>query len=116
MATAADTRDLVPPEPTALSTLWLVGLAAYGAGDTVTTLAVIRSPTHLELNPLVAAAVARLGAVGVVGLKLLAVACCAWLCLQYGLRDDDRLFTYSPPALLCVLGLVTTVGNLAVLA
>ncbi|MEF8774675.1 MAG: hypothetical protein V5A37_08155 [Halobacteriales archaeon] len=116
MATAAETRRFRVPAPATLSVLWLVALLAYGAGDTATTLAVIHSPTHLELNPLVAAAVARFGAAGVVGLKLLAVVCCGWLCLQYGLRDDDGLFTYGPPALLCVLGLVTTVGNLAVLA
>jgi hypothetical protein len=113
MTTAADVRDLSTPLPAALSLLWLLALAAYVAGDTATTLAVVRSPSHLELNPVVGTAVGRFGAAGVVGLKLLAVACCAWLCVRYGLRDDDRLFTYGPPALLCVLGLVTTAGNLA---
>ncbi len=115
MATAADTRAIRVPVPTALSLLWLVALVAYGAGDTTTTLAVIHSPELLELNPLVAAAVGRFGVAGLVGLKLLAVAFCAGLCIRYGLRDDDRLFTYGPPALLVGFGILTTGGNLALI-
>jgi len=99
-----------------LVTLWLVALGAYGVGDTATTLAVFASPVHQELNPAVGAAVARFGAAGVVALKLLAVGVCAGLTLRWGLRDGDRLFAYGPPSLLCVLGVATTLGNLAILA
>jgi hypothetical protein len=116
MATAADARDLVLPVPAVFSVLWVLALVAYGAGDTATTLAVVSSPAHAELNPVVAAAVGRFGTAGVLGLKLLAVAACAWLCVHYGVRDDDRLFTYGPPVLLCVLGVATTGANLAILA
>jgi hypothetical protein len=115
MATATDAPDTPLPLPARLAALWLVALIAYGAGDTATTLAVVDAPATVELNPLVAGAISRFGAAGVVGLKSLAVAACAWLCVGYGLRDGDWLFTYGPPVLLVVLGFVTTAANLAIL-
>lgn len=115
MATAAETRDYRVPLPRTFFALWVVALLAYGVGDTATTLAIVGSPVHHELNPVVGAAVGRFGVAGVAGLKLLAVAFCAGMAYRWGIGDGDRLFTYGPPALLCVLGILTTVGNLAVL-
>ena len=98
------------------ATLWVLAILAYAGGDTLTTLAVVRSPGHLEANPVMAAAVARFGGAGAVALKLLAVIACGWVSVRYGLRDDDPLFACWPPALLVVMGTATSLANLGLLA
>lgn len=100
----------------AFSAAWLFALAAYGVGDVVTTIALVWfSPFHVEANPVIAAAIGAFGGGGFLAVKLLVFYLCIGISVWYGARDDDSLLFYGPPAVLCVLGLVTTGANLALL-
>lgn len=95
--------------------LWLLALLAYGVGDTATTLAVMASPLHAELNPVVGGAVAAFGTGGLFVLKLAAFSVCSALSLRGDLLDDSFL-RYMPPAVLGAVGVTTTAVNLGLLA
>lgn len=100
----------------AFQTTWLLALAAYGVGDVVTTIALVWfSPLHAEANPLLALAIERFGALGLVGLKLLAFYVALGASVWVGLDDEDPLSFYGPPLVLFGVGVVVTCYNLGLL-
>lgn len=91
--------------------LWTVALATYGVGDTVTTVALLWfSESVNEFNALVVLAVENFGLAGLVGLKLLAFGAALGVCLA-GVRSDDPVLYYLPPAALSVVGGFVTAFN-----
>ena len=98
------------------SRAWLLALAAYGVGDVVTTIALVYfSPFHVEANPIIAAAIAAFGGGGFLAVKLLVFYACIGVSVWAGALEDDPLLFYGPPALLAVLGFLTTAFNVALL-
>ena len=95
--------------------VWLLALLAYGLGDTATTVGVVASPLHAEVNPVVGGAVAAFGTGGLLALKLVAFSVCLALGRWGALRDDPFL-RHMPPAVLAAVGLTTTTVNLGLLA
>lgn len=92
--------------------LWLLATGAFGVGDTVTTIALIRySETVVEGNPVLRVAVEQFGQMGLVGLKLFAFFACLALCLDAA-RAEDKLWYYAPPVVLTLAGCFTTVYNI----
>lgn len=95
--------------------MWALVLATFGAGDGVTTAAIIwMSPTHTEANPVVRAAVGSFGAGGLVGVKLLTIGICLALSL-WASTDDDQFMWYFPPITLVLVGTMTTLINIGLL-
>ena len=98
------------------TSVWLLAIATYGVGDIATTVGVVWfSPGHVEANPVVAAAIAAFGPAGLFGVKLVAFYSCLAIALWFGVRDDDPLLYYLPPACLAVTGSIATVSNLHLL-
>ncbi|MEF8790475.1 MAG: hypothetical protein V5A61_10130 [Haloarculaceae archaeon] len=96
--------------------VWAAAAATYGAGDTLTTLAVVwYGAAVVETNPVVAVATSAGGVPALVALKLLAFLACLALALDAGGRAD-RLGFYLPPATLAVLGAFATTTNVLLLA
>lgn len=96
--------------------VWATAAATYGAGDTLTTLAVIwYSTTVVEANPVVAFVTSTAGVPGLVVLKLAAFLACLCLALDAARRADSLGF-YFPPAMLAVLGAFASTTNLLLLA
>lgn len=96
--------------------VWILALLTYGAGDLLTTVAVVSSPLHAEANPVVGTVIAAFGGGGVLGLKVVIISACFGLSVWGGLRDDDLFLLYMPPTILTVIGAVTTTFNLGLLA
>ncbi len=93
------------------SSLWTVALATYGVGDTVTTVALLWFVGSVsEANGLVRLATENFGLGGLVGLKLLAFGVALGVCVA-GVRSNDRVLYYLPPAALAVLGAFLTAFN-----
>lgn len=102
---------------TSFSRAWVAAVATYGVGDVVTTLALVYfSDVHTEANPVVRQSIEAFGGGGFLGLKLLVMYACLGASLWAGLRDDDPWMFYGPPYLLALVGLFTTLHNLALLA
>lgn len=92
--------------------LWLLALATYGVGDTLTTVAVIWfSDGVIELNALIRLAVDAFGFPGLVALKLLAFAGAIGISLV-GIADDDRFLYRFPAVTFSVFGGFVTTHNL----
>lgn len=119
MSTAEDnwwTFEGVSFSRTSFSWAWVAALAAYGVGDVVTTIALVWfSPLHVEANPVIAGAIGLFGGGGFLALKLLVFYDCIGISLWGGVLDDDPVLFYGPPAVLVLIGLVTTVHNIALL-
>lgn len=96
--------------------LWLLALLTYGAGDLLTTVAVVSSPVHAEANPVVGTVIAAFGGGGVLALKVVVLSACFGLSAWGGLREDDPFLFYMPPTVLAVVGAATTAFNLGLLA
>lgn len=92
--------------------LWLLATGAFGVGDTVTTIALIRySDTVIEGNPVLQTAVNQFGLGSLVGLKIFAFFTCLALCLDAA-QAGDKLWYYAPPIVLTLAGCFTTVYNI----
>lgn len=92
--------------------LWLVAVLLYGAGDTVTSIAILGLGEGLvEANPLVRSLVDAAGVPGLVAVKLAALTACLAVSLSSRRFDGDPLVYYGPPAMLAVVGAFTTVYN-----
>jgi hypothetical protein len=92
---------------------WLVASATYGVGDVVTTIALVWFlPAYTEANPLIVLAIETFGGGGYLAVKLLVFFGCLGISFWAGFADEDRLFFYGPPALLAVVGAVSTGYNL----
>ncbi|MEF8856903.1 MAG: hypothetical protein V5A16_05715 [Haloplanus sp.] len=104
-----------PFDPTEFSWLWLLSAATYGAGDVVTTIALVQhSEAVAEGNALLRSAIDAFGLSGLVGVKLVTFFVCLAVSL-HGARDADSALYYGPPAMLAVVGAFTTVYNLRLL-
>lgn len=92
--------------------LWLVAVLLYGAGDTVTSIAILAVGEGLvEANPLIHALVGAAGVPGLVAVKLVALTTCLAVSLSSGRVERDPVVYYGPPAMLAVVGAFTTVYN-----
>ncbi len=96
--------------------VWLLALLTYGAGDLLTTVAVVSSPLHAEANPVVGTVIAAFGGGGVLALKFVILSACFGLSIWGGMRDGDAFLFYMPPTVLAVVGVATTAFNLGLLA
>jgi len=95
---------------------WIISMSAYGVGDIVTTIALVWfSPHHVEANPIIAAAIGLFGGGGFLALKLLVIYALIGVSFFFGAREDDPLLFYGPPAVLFVIGFLTTALNVALL-
>jgi Flp pilus assembly protein TadB len=113
---AAPTLSETPFDDGGFVAVWAVAATTYGAGDTLTTLAVVwYSAVVTEANPVVAAVTSTAGVPGLVALKLAAFLCCLALALDAA-RRADRLGFYLPPATLAVLGALATTLNVLLLS
>jgi hypothetical protein len=100
---------------TEFARLWLIATATYVVGDSVTTLAIINhSPTVVEANAAMAAAVAAFGEAGLIALKMAAMLFGIGVSI-YASRESDRLLYYTPPVFLAVVGGFATAYNLRLL-
>jgi hypothetical protein len=107
--------DGTPYDPTEFSWLWVVATTTYGAGDVVTTVALVGfSDSVVEANALLRAAIDTFGLWGLVGFKLAAFFSCLTVSLL-GARDGDSTLYYGPPAVLALIGAFTTVYNVRLL-
>lgn len=98
------------------SRMWLLAAATYGAGDIVTTIAIVYfTPTLTEANPAIRFAIETFGGGGFLGLKLLVLYACIGISIWGGVLDDDPVLFYGPPAVLTVFGVVITGMNLSLL-
>ncbi|MFB6125494.1 MAG: hypothetical protein ABEJ59_06005 [Halanaeroarchaeum sp.] len=71
--------------------VWFVATVAYGAGDVVTTIAVVGfDPRLVEANPLLRASYHLAGVPGIVVVKFAVFAVCLAISV-YGVRSADRL-------------------------
>ena len=105
-------RDPTTVRPATHRRTWAVAATAYGVGDVVTTLVIVRFvPGLVEANPLVSAAMRAYGTPGLVGLKF-AVFLVAVAISVDGARADDRFACHAPPAALAAVGVATTTYNL----
>ena len=96
--------------------VWATAAVTYGAGDTLTTLAIVwYSAVVVEANPVVAFVASAGGVPGLVGLKLAAFLVCLGLTLDAARRADAFGF-YFPPAMLAVLGALASTLNVLLLA
>ena len=104
-----------PFSETEFTRLWTLAAATYGAGDIVTTLAVIRFTDRVtEANPLVRVAVVEYGEAGLIPLKLAVFLVCLGVSLSAA-RAGDGWGYYLPPTVLAVAGAFTTALNLRLL-
>lgn len=102
-------------DETEFSWLWFLAALTYGVGDIVTTVALVQfSPAVGEANAPLQYMFDAFGVSGLVALKLAVFAACIGVALA-GVRDDDRLLYYGPPALLALVGAFTTAFNLRLL-
>jgi hypothetical protein len=94
--------------------LWIVSVATYGVGDTLTTLAITGAPHVRETNAVVAAALQLGGSGGLAALKIAALLG-SLLVSTWAARERERLLYYLPPVLLSVVGAFATVHNAGLL-
>jgi hypothetical protein len=95
--------------------IWALALATYGVGDGVTTAMLVWvSPVHVEANMIVRAAIGAFGAIGLVGVKVLAIGTCFALSL-WGSTDDSQFMFYLPPVTLVLVGTAMTLFNASLL-
>lgn len=105
--TVADDREFVA--------LWALAAATYGAGDVLTTLAVLGpGRSVVEANLLLRSAVEAGGLSGLVGLKLTAFLVCIGVSVTAA-KAGDRPSYYLPPVALTLAGALLTVHNLRLL-
>ena len=95
--------------------VWAVAALGYGAGDTLTTLAVIADPRLVEANALVRGLFEAGGVAGVVAAKLLAFAIALALSVWVARGWRAAGTAHGPPAALAVVGMVLTCHNAALL-
>jgi hypothetical protein len=102
--------------PTEFRLLWVIALAFFVVGDTVTTLALYQHvPTAYEANPIVRSALTVSPVWGMAAVKLAAV------CIPFGISIFQARYTratalyYAPPVMLAVAGAAITTNNLLVL-
>lgn len=113
-ADAADTTDAARPMTHRLGlwVLWVIAVATYGVGDSVSTIIAVYLVDGLgEGNPLVAILLAEFGIQGLFALKLLVFVVAITINL-YGRQRDDWVGYYGPPAFVALLGAVLTASNL----
>jgi len=92
-------------------TLWIVGIAIYVVGDTLTTSLGVNAGA-VESNPVVAHLLQSVGILGVLALKL-AVVTVAALGYQYIVSREARI---GIPLGLIAVGTIITASNLLVIA
>lgn len=93
-------------------TLWLVAVLLYGAGDTITSIAILGlGPGLVEANPLIRTLVQAAGVPGLVAVKLIALIACLFVSLSARRLGGDPLVYYGPPAMLAIVGAFTTAFN-----
>lgn len=91
--------------------LWIVGVALYGVGDTVTTFWGLSTPGVSEAGPIARPLIDAYGNVALLGIKLVTFA------VFYGLwRLLRRPIRSAVPLALVVVGALVTVWNLVVIA
>lgn len=96
-------------------TLWGIAALVYGAGDVLTTLALLyRAPTVVEANVLIRLVTDAFGPAGLVGLKLVVFLLSLALAVDASGRGDRGLY-YLPPVVLALFGAFTTAMNLRLL-
>ncbi len=94
---------------------WIAATAAYGVGDTVTTLAMVFFvPGLREANPLVAGGLDLFGPIGLAAVKVPVLVVCL-LISQHAARSGDRWDPYILPGIFAVFGTVLTAYNLSLL-
>lgn len=96
--------------PTLKRRLWLVAVAFYGVGDTVTTFVGLQHGQIAEVGPLAASLIGRHSIGGLLALKLVTfgVAYAVWRTIRTPSRN-------AIPLALAVVGVVVTLWNLAVI-
>ncbi|MFB6188829.1 MAG: hypothetical protein ABEI57_03000 [Halapricum sp.] len=117
-AAEADWLTLAQPEfdVESFSIVWLLAVATYGVGDVVTTIAIVWFlPLYAEANPLIHFAVSLFGGGGFLAVKLLVFYGVLAISLWAGFQGRDKLMFYGPPIVLALVGLFTTVHNLALM-
>ena len=108
--TADDTRPMT--HRLGLWVLWVIAVATYGVGDSVSTIIAVYLVDGLgEGNPLVAVLLAEFGIQGLFGLKILVFLIAITINL-YGRQREDWVGYYGPPAFVALLGAVLTASNL----
>ncbi|RJX51143.1 hypothetical protein [Halonotius pteroides] len=108
--TADDTRPMT--QRLGLWVLWVIAVATYGVGDSVSTIIAVYLVDGLgEGNPLVAVLLAEFGIRGLFGLKILVFLIAITINL-YGRQREDWVGYYGPPAFVALLGAVLTASNL----
>lgn len=96
--------------------LWVIAVATYGVGDSVSTIIAVYLVDGLgEGNPLVAVLLAEFGIRGLFGLKILVFLIAITINL-YGRQREDWLGYYGPPAFVALLGAILTASNLIAIA
>ena len=112
--TADDTRPMT--HRLGLWVLWVIAVATYGVGDSVSTIIAVYLVDGLgEGNPLVAVLLAEFGILGLLGLKILVFLIAVTINL-YGRQREDWVGYYGPPAFVALLGAVLTASNLIAIA
>ena len=92
--------------------LWFLAALTYGAGDTVTSIAILGfNPSVSEANVLIRLLVSRLGFGGLVGLKLAVFSCCLLLSDTPDSLNRGPIGYYAPPIVLTLVGAFTTAYN-----
>ena len=121
-AADADDSEETADEPRPIAhrlglwTLWLIAVATYGVGDSVSTIIAVFLVDGLgEGNPLVAVLLAEFGIRGLLGLKILVFLIAITINL-YGRKREDWLGYYGPPAFVALLGAILTASNLIAIA
>jgi hypothetical protein len=105
----------VGSDPREFVALWAIAAIAYGAGDVLTTLALLYdAPTVVEANALVRLATDAFGPTGLVGLKLVVFLLSLGIAVDASGRGDRTLY-YLPPVALALFGAFTTAMNLRLL-
>ena len=108
--TTDDTRPMT--HRLGLWVLWVIAVATYGVGDSVSTIIAVYLVDGLgEGNPLVAVLLAEFGIQGLFGLKILVFLIAITINL-YGRQREDWVGYYGPPAFVALLGAVLTASNL----
>lgn len=117
VAAAGSDSDTEEPERSmtqraGLWVLWMIAVATYGVGDSVSTIIAVYLVEGLgEGNPLVAVLLAEFGIRGLFGLKVLVLIVAITINL-YGRQREEWLGYYGPPAFVALLGAVLTASNL----
>jgi hypothetical protein len=96
--------------------LWALAALTYGAGDILTTLAIVyTSPYVSEANVIVSSVVGSFGQGGLIAVKGVVFASCLGISIQPFRTAPDEFLFVAPPAILSFVGVFITTYNLVLL-